>query len=585
MMLFEALKKLLRDILGLLNIDDTLHSLMRVFFRGTPVARLTDASAEGSSADPEPLLFTPALESGELVTGVQTSFDSSTSSLKTDEVDQRRQHGNADAVSIAIQRGRKEAFRVSKATLCTAKLSQDGYSTDSFKTAKAVEFQQQNASEPVSEEFRENTDSIIIPKKEDSPPTECPRTASDDDEMCPLYRLCPQLAPGAKNKMYPSSPLHTRVEGKVLFDSPLFSEKDFELRVEKENVCLEFVHLEGKTIRGFIRVANTGYEKEVMVLYTLEKPNWKVGSSCKTKWEESVCDDTMDRFFFCFYGLETVGKVSFQISYNGTFTDDNNGQNYTVAYQLPPSNTSASSPKTDNVDQCCQYGDSDVVSIAIQSSLKEAFRVSKETKTPSKNRYSTNSFTTTKIASTLVSKQVEKTGSRTISKQEKSPPPECPSTASDDDEMCPLYRLCPQLAPGAKNKMYPSSPLHTRVEGKVLFDSPLSSEKEFELRVEKEKVCLEYVQLEERMIQGFIRVANTGYEKEVMVLYTLEKPNWKVGSSCKAKWEESVCDGTMDRFFFCFYGLETVGKVSFQISYNGTFTDDNNGQNYTVAYA
>ena len=332
MMLFEALKKLLRDILGLLNSDDTLHSLMRVFFRGTPVARLTDASAEGSSVDPDPLLSSPALESGELVTGVQSSFDSSTSSLKKDEVDQ---HGNADAVSIAIQSNLKEAFRVSKATLCTAKLSQDGYSTDSFNTTKAVEFQQENPSEPVSEqadEIPEKSNSLIIPKKEDSPPTECPRTVSDDDEMCPLYRLCPQLAPGAKNKMYPSSPLQTRVEGKVLFDSPLLSEEDFEQRVEKEKVCLEFVHLERKTVEGVIRVANTGYEKEVMVLYTIEKPDWKVGSSCKAKWEESVCDGTMDRFFFCFDGLETVGKVSFRISYNGTFTDDNNGQNYTVAY-------------------------------------------------------------------------------------------------------------------------------------------------------------------------------------------------------------------------------------------------------------
>ena len=427
-MLFEALKKLLRDILGLLNIDDTLHALMRVFFRGTPVARLTDASAEGSSVDPEPLLFTPALESGELVTGVQSSFDSSTSSLKTDEVDQRRQHGNADA---AIQSSFKEAFRVSKATLCTAKLSKDGYSTDSFKITKAVEFQQENASEPVSEqaeEIPEKTDSLIIPKKEDSPPTECPRTASDDDEMCPLYRLCPQLAPGAKNKMYPSSPLHTRVEGKVLFDSPLFSEKDFELRVEKEKVCLEYLQLEERMIQGFIRVTNTGYEKEVMVLYTLEKPNWKVGSSCKAKWEESVCDGTMDRFFFCFYGLETVGKVSFRISYNGTFTDDNNGQNYTVAYELPPSNTSASSPKTDNVDQCCQYGDSDAVSIAIQSSLKEAFRVWKETeftKKPSKSCCSTKTFKRENV-SIPVPKQAKKTGSRNISKKKNSPPTRVP---------------------------------------------------------------------------------------------------------------------------------------------------------------
>ena len=71
------------------------------------------------------------------------------------------------------------------------------------------------------------------------PPTACP---VDSGETCPLYELCPQLAPWAKDKMYPSSPQSTKKEGKVICHIPLFNEKDYGPQGRKE-VCLEFVNL------------------------------------------------------------------------------------------------------------------------------------------------------------------------------------------------------------------------------------------------------------------------------------------------------------------------------------------------------
>ena len=74
------------------------------------------------------------------------------------------------------------------------------------------------------------------------PPTACPGPNDDSGETCPLYELCPQLAPWAKDKMYPSSLQSTKEEGKVICHFPLFNEKDSGPQERKE-VCLEFVNL------------------------------------------------------------------------------------------------------------------------------------------------------------------------------------------------------------------------------------------------------------------------------------------------------------------------------------------------------
>ena len=154
------------------------------------------------------------------------------------------------------------------------------------------------------------------------------------------------------------------------------------------------------------------------------------------------------------------------------------------------------------------------------------------------------------------------------------------------EDMCPLYELCPQLAPGAKIKMHPSSVRPPRVKGKVAFNSPLLSEKDFNFRISQDKVCLEFIQLDtsEPKIHGYIRVLNTAYAKEVTVVSTIEKEsNWKIVCSGQAEWVESVEDGTMDRFKFTIAGIESVGKVSFVVKFNSE-VDDNKGEKYTVVY-
>ena len=167
------------------------------------------------------------------------------------------------------------------------------------------------------------------------PPTECPRPndSNADDETCPLYQLCPQLAPGAKDKMYPSPPRSSLVTGKVTFNAPLFNEKDFDLRVSQETLSLESVQIEESQILGYVRVLNISYEKDITVFYLVEKPNWKIVSTSKGEWVETVCDGTMDRFRFSIPSIDSVGKISFQIRYNGLHVDDNRGEKYTVAYE------------------------------------------------------------------------------------------------------------------------------------------------------------------------------------------------------------------------------------------------------------
>ena len=86
---------------------------------------------------------------------------------------------------------------------------------------------------------RKNKKKKKVAKSPSPPPTACPGPSG---ETCPLYELCPQLAPWTKDKMYPSSPKSTKEEGKVICHFPLFNEKDSGQQ-EKKEVCLEFVNL------------------------------------------------------------------------------------------------------------------------------------------------------------------------------------------------------------------------------------------------------------------------------------------------------------------------------------------------------
>ena len=88
---------------------------------------------------------------------------------------------------------------------------------------------------------RKNKRKKKVVRSPSPPPTACPGPNDDSGETCPLYELCPQLAPWAKDKMYPSSPQSTKEEGKVICYFPLFNEKDS--GPQERKVCLEFVNL------------------------------------------------------------------------------------------------------------------------------------------------------------------------------------------------------------------------------------------------------------------------------------------------------------------------------------------------------
>ena len=148
-------------------------------------------------------------------------------------------------------------------------------------------------------------------------------------QECILHRILPKLS---SKTLKPSAkrPTHVRTRGKVTFNSPLFSEGDFNLRILHEKVCLEFIQIDSNEIHGYVRVLNTTYVKDVTVHYT--KNNWKIVRTKKAEWVETVNNGAMDRFIFTIPGRQSVGQLSFSIKFNGIL-DDNKGHNYTVAYE------------------------------------------------------------------------------------------------------------------------------------------------------------------------------------------------------------------------------------------------------------
>lgn len=148
-------------------------------------------------------------------------------------------------------------------------------------------------------------------------------------QECILHCILPKLS-SKTLKSSAKKPTHVQTRGKVTFNSPLFSEGDFNLRILHEKVCLEFIQIDPNVIHGYVRVLNTTYVKDVTVHYT--KNNWKIVRTKKAEWVETVNNGTMDRFLFTIPGRQSVGQLSFSIKFNGIL-DDNKGHNYTVAYE------------------------------------------------------------------------------------------------------------------------------------------------------------------------------------------------------------------------------------------------------------
>ena len=156
--------------------------------------------------------------------------------------------------------------------------------------------------------------------------------AETDDhtgDRCALYRICPQLAPGSAAAVVRPKQAQ-KLRGRVAFNSPLFSEGDFELRIVHDQVCLEFVLISEVEIHGYVRVLNTTYVKHVTIDYT--ENNWKEVSKASAEWVETVDEGRMDRFEFVIPGRSSPGEIRFSLRFNGAL-DDNKGRTYTVAYE------------------------------------------------------------------------------------------------------------------------------------------------------------------------------------------------------------------------------------------------------------
>ena len=398
-----------------------------------------------------------------------------------------------------------------------------------------------------------------------------PSTDGDNSGVCALYRLCPQLAPGAV--IAKPAWAASRVRGRLTFNSPLFSEGDFELRVLHNKVCLEFVQVDAEKMHGYIRVLNTACEKDVTVYYT--ESEWKMVHTTKAKWVESVSGGRMDRFAFTIPGRESEGDIMFSLTFNG-ISDNNKGNNYTVTYEHCRPRVSSRSCLT--APLCTNQG----IPVTANSYTQPAKDCKAKTLDVLRG-CCTEREKSTESGSPSGSFTKHKDGcqKKLLQLLSKCSKPNWTPPSNDDDNsgVCALYRLCPQLAPGAVIAKHAQAA--SRVRGRLTFNSPLFSEGDFELRVLHNKVCLEFVQVDAEEIHGYIRILNAAYEKDVTVYYT--ESEWKMVHTTKAKWVESVSGGRMDRFAFTIPGRVSEGDIMFSLTFNG-ISDNNKGNNYTVTY-
>lgn len=104
-------------------------------------------------------------------------------------------------------------------------------------------------------------------------------------------------------------------------------EPDFFERVERDNVVLESIREEPRSLHGIVRVFNLAYSKEVAIRWTHDC--WRTSHDTNAVFCSN--DGNTDRFAF---ELPINGDdVSFAIRYrveNGEYWDNNRGANYTV---------------------------------------------------------------------------------------------------------------------------------------------------------------------------------------------------------------------------------------------------------------
>lgn len=132
---------------------------------------------------------------------------------------------------------------------------------------------------------------------------------------------------------YPKRWNNQRYFRTCLFEQPV-NREDFLDRIKKQFVCLESVVCDKTIIRGFVRVLNVAYRKEVTVRYSTD--GWKTMRNERADYLSTSSNGSTDTFFFRIIlpaiWLEKV-TVEFAICYSvegNIYWDNNNFKNYSI---------------------------------------------------------------------------------------------------------------------------------------------------------------------------------------------------------------------------------------------------------------
>ena len=118
-----------------------------------------------------------------------------------------------------------------------------------------------------------------------------------------------------------------------LFEQPV-DKNDFVDRIKRQYVCLESVICDKTIIRGFVRVVNVAYNKEVTIRYSTD--GWKTVHNETANYLSTSSNGATDTFFFrislpCVW--QDKSKMEFAICYSvegNNYWDNNNYKNYSV---------------------------------------------------------------------------------------------------------------------------------------------------------------------------------------------------------------------------------------------------------------
>lgn len=120
---------------------------------------------------------------------------------------------------------------------------------------------------------------------------------------------------------------------KCLFDQPE-NKDDFLDRVQRQYVCLESVVCDKTIVRGFVRVLNVSYRKDVTIRYSTD--GWKTVCDEQANYLSTSTDGKTDTFFFRI-ALPSIwqegSKMEFAICYGvegSDYWDNNFFRNYSV---------------------------------------------------------------------------------------------------------------------------------------------------------------------------------------------------------------------------------------------------------------